>query len=130
MMAIVLVSLAVMSCGANHMGSPGKKDQQGGSGDRYEKVGLASYYARKLHGRRTASGERYDEKKLTAAHPHLPFGTQVTVVNLKNGRSVTVRINDRGPFKKCRIIDVSYSAARQLGMLREGVVRVKMTAMP
>ena len=95
----------------------------------YEQVGLASFYARKLHGHRTASGERYNKNAMTAAHPSLSFGTLVRVVNLENGRSVRVRINDRGPFVRGRIIDLSYAAAKQLAMLRKGVVRVKVTVM-
>jgi rare lipoprotein A len=89
-------------------------------------VGLASYYADRFHGRRTASGERYDRNAFTAAHRGLPFGTRVAVTNLDNGRSVTVRINDRGPFVKGRVIDLSHAAAVQLGMLQRGVVKVRV----
>lgn len=88
--------------------------------------GMASYYARKFDGRRTASGERYDMQALTAAHPHLPFGTRVIVTNLKNRKTVTVRINDRGPFVRNRIIDVSMAAAKSLGMLNDGIVAVSV----
>lgn len=88
---------------------------------------MASFYANRLHGRRTASGERYDKNAFTAAHRDLPFGTRVRVVNLKNNRSVEVRINDRGPHRKGRIIDLSHAAARQLGMLKAGVVRVEIS---
>ncbi|MFZ1984595.1 MAG: septal ring lytic transglycosylase RlpA family protein, partial [Desulfatitalea sp.] len=91
---------------------------------------LASYYAHKFHGRRTASGERYNENAMTAAHRRLAFGTRVTVHNVENGRAVEVRINDRGPHRKGRIIDLSYGAARQLGMLKDGVARVKIRASP
>ena len=90
-------------------------------------VGLASYYADRFQGRRTASGERYDRRAYTAAHRQLRFGTQVQVTRLDNGRSVTVRINDRGPFVKGRVIDLSYAAAEALGMLRSGVVEVRVT---
>ena len=93
---------------------------------RYEGVGLASYYGAKFHGRRTASGERYDMYDLTAAHPALKFGSRVEVTNLRNGRKVRVRINDRGPFKKGRIIDLSYAAAKKIGMLTRGLVRVRV----
>jgi rare lipoprotein A len=89
-------------------------------------VGLASYYADRFHGRTTASGERYDRRAMTAAHRQLPFGTKVVVTNLNNGRSVTVRINDRGPFVRGRVIDLSYAAAKQLGMLQAGVVQVRI----
>jgi rare lipoprotein A len=93
---------------------------------RYEAVGLASYYGSKFHGRRTASGERYDMYDLTAAHPVLKFGSRVEVTNLKNGRKVRVRINDRGPFRKGRIIDLSYAAAKKIGMLTRGLVKVRV----
>ena len=91
---------------------------------------MASYYGRNFHGRRTASGERYDMGALTAAHPDLAFGTRVEVTNLRNGRKVMVRINDRGPFVKGRIIDLSYAAAKQIGMLSQGVVKVSIRVMP
>ena len=93
----------------------------------YEAVGLASYYSGKFHGRRTASGERYDMHDLTAAHPVLGFGSRVEVINLKNGRKVQVRVNDRGPYKKGRIIDLSYAAAKKLGMLNSGIARVRIS---
>ena len=89
-------------------------------------VGLASYYDSRHNGATTASGERYDERALTAAHRTLPFGTRVRVTNLRNGRSVVVRIDDRGPFARGRIIDVSRRAARELGFLREGTARVRV----
>ena len=92
-------------------------------------VGVASYYADRLHGRRTASGERYDRNAYTAAHRRLPFGTHVQVIKLDNGNSVDVRINDRGPFVKGRVIDLSYAAAKKLGMLRKGVVKVRIVRM-
>lgn len=92
----------------------------------YEAVGLASFYGKRFQGRKTASGERYDIHGLTAAHKSLAFGTRVHVTHLNNGRSVTVRINDRGPFVKGRIIDLSYAAAKRLGMLSQGVVKVRI----
>ena len=88
--------------------------------------GKASYYSNKFKGRSTASGEKYDPEKLTAAHRSLPFGTCVKVTNLFNDSIVIVRINDRGPFVKGRIIDVSYHAARQLEFLLMGVTKVKI----
>jgi len=90
-------------------------------------VGLASFYADKFHGQKTASGEIYDKNALTAAHLTLPFGTLVKVKHLKTGKEVTVRINDRGPFTKGRIIDLSGAAAGQLGMLQEGQTKVELT---
>lgn len=89
-------------------------------------VGVASYYAHKYHGRKTSSGERYNMHSLTAAHRTLPFGASVKVTNLQNDRSVVVRINDRGPFSKGRIIDVSLEAARRLQMVSAGTARVRL----
>ncbi|MGD9331102.1 MAG: septal ring lytic transglycosylase RlpA family protein [Desulfobacterales bacterium] len=89
-------------------------------------VGLASYYADRFHGRPTANGERYDRNALTAAHRYLPFGTRVQVTRLDNGKTVAVRINDRGPFVAGRVIDLSRAAAQRIGMLRKGVVRVRV----
>lgn len=88
--------------------------------------GKASYYADKFNGRKTASGERFRNSKLTAAHKSIPFGTKVRVTNLRNGKSVKVRINDRGPFVAGRIIDLSKKAARRINMVEEGVGNVKI----
>ncbi|MBN1413063.1 MAG: septal ring lytic transglycosylase RlpA family protein [Spirochaetales bacterium] len=88
--------------------------------------GYASWYGPKFHGRKTASGEIYDMHKLTAAHKTLPFGTYVLVVNLENGFSVVVKINDRGPFVKGRIIDLSKAAAIEIGMIKSGTARVRI----
>jgi len=88
--------------------------------------GLASWYGPGFYGKKTASGERFRIYKRTAAHRTLPFDTKVKVTNLRNGRSVMVRINDRGPFVEGRIIDLSRAAARALGMLRDGVVEVRI----
>lgn len=96
------------------------------SQETYTQEGTASYYGRELHGRRTSSGERFSKHKLTAAHPTLAFGTMVKVTNLDNGKSVTVRINDRGPSTKKRIIDVSYAAAKKLGMVATGTAQVRI----
>ena len=92
--------------------------------------GMASWYGKKFHGRKTASGERYDMFKLTAAHQRAPLGTYALVTNIATGRSVRVRINDRGPFAKGRIIDLSRAAAQQLGMLTAGVARVRVEFLP
>jgi len=94
--------------------------------DREAEVGKASFYAHRFHGRSTASGETYDESKMTAAHRTLPFGTRVRVTNLENGKAVTLRVNDRGPHRKGRVIDVSYKAAKRLGFVRDGIARVKV----
>jgi rare lipoprotein A len=88
--------------------------------------GNASYYSDMLKNRPTASGERYHPEKLTAAHRHLPFGTLVRVTRPKTGQSVVVRINDRGPYAKGRIIDLSRKAAKALGLIRAGVGRVRL----
>ncbi len=93
----------------------------------WKQKGLASWYGYRFHGRRTASGEVYNMYAMTAAHRTLPLGTYVRVKNLKNGRSVIVKINDRGPFVRGRIIDLSYEAARRLGMIKDGVVPVEIT---
>lgn len=86
--------------------------------------GTASWYGGKFHGRKTANGETYNQHALTAAHRHLPFGTEVVVTNQNNGRSVVVRINDRGPFTGGRIIDLSHQAASQIGMINSGTAKV------
>ncbi|MFW5771513.1 MAG: septal ring lytic transglycosylase RlpA family protein [Spirochaetota bacterium] len=93
----------------------------------YYQKGNASWYGREFHGRLTASGERFDMKEFTAAHRSLPFGTVVLVENLDNGRKVKVKINDRGPFKKDRILDVSHAAAGELDMLKTGEAMVGRT---
>ena len=89
-------------------------------------AGEASYYHDSLAGHRTASGEPYVPAELTAAHPSLPLGSRVRVTNVRNGRSVVVRINDRGPFAARRVLDLSRAAARRLGMLARGRARVKL----
>jgi len=86
-------------------------------------LGLASFYT---EGSRTASGEKFDPNVLTAAHPTLPFGTRLRVTRVDTGRSVIVRVNDRGPFVQGRVVDVSYSAAKELGMIERGVAKVKI----
>lgn len=93
---------------------------------RFQMSGIASWYGPGFHGNLTATGERYNQNAMTAAHKSLPFGTSVLVTNLNNGRSVVVRINDRGPFVRGRIIDLSAAAARVLGMMDSGVAPVKV----
>lgn len=92
--------------------------------DRYYETGVASWYGREFHGRKTASGERFDMNRLTAAHKKLPFGTKLRVTNLENGSSVNVVVNDRGPYKEGRILDLSYAAARKLGIIASGEGKV------
>ncbi|KPJ54137.1 hypothetical protein AMJ39_01670 [candidate division TA06 bacterium DG_24] len=88
--------------------------------------GYATYYGRQYHGRATASGEIFDMYAMTAAHRTLPFGTRVRVTNCANGRSVVVRINDRGPFVQGVIIDLSFGAAQRIGLLGKGIVRLEV----
>lgn len=115
-------------------GNPDSYEQNGRrykvlkSAKNYKKTGIASWYGTKFHGRRTSSGEIYDMLKMTAAHKTLPLPTYVKVTNLKNGKKIIVRVNDRGPFKDGRIIDLSYAAAHKLGMTNEGIAKVKVEA--
>jgi rare lipoprotein A (peptidoglycan hydrolase) len=95
-----------------------------------EQVGVASWYGPGFHGQETASGERFDQNQLTAAHRTLPLGTTAVVTNLETGKSVKVKITDRGPYVKGRKIDLSRAAARKLGMTKKGVAKVKITATP
>jgi rare lipoprotein A len=88
--------------------------------------GIATWYGPGFHGRRTASGERFDRNAMTLAHRHMPFGTRVRVTNLKNGRSVIGRVNDRGPFVRGRAFDLSQGMARRLGISGAGKVRVEI----
>ncbi len=88
--------------------------------------GSASYYGNEFAGRRTANGETFNPRALTAAHRSAGFGTQIRVTNLANGKQVVVRINDRGPWTKGRIIDLSYAAAQKIGMVQSGTARVRL----
>jgi rare lipoprotein A len=97
--------------------------------DGYVERGVASWYGRDFHGKRTSSGESYDMNGLTAAHKTLPLPTTARVTNLSNGRSIVVRINDRGPFRKNRLIDLSYGAARELDMIGPGTALVEVQAL-
>jgi peptidoglycan lytic transglycosylase len=96
----------------------------------HAEVGVASYYAEQLDGRRTASGARYDPRALTCAHPSAPFGTRLRVTDLETGRSVVVTVNDRGPFAPGRVVDLSRAAARALGILERGLARVRVERVP
>lgn len=97
--------------------------------DGFSQTGMASWYGPSFHGKKTANGERFNTNALTAAHKELPFNTMVKVTNLANGRSTTVRINDRGPFAKNRIIDLSKKAAQEIGMIQSGTARVRIEAL-
>ncbi len=106
-----------------------KAQQSGPSNDpvNTEKTVLATYYHRKFEGRRTSSGVKYRAKQLTAAHRTLPMGTLITVTNPDNGKSVIVKVNDRGPFSKKLAIDLSESAAKQIGIYRKGIAAVNLS---
>ena len=116
---LIAVLLAGLVVGCSSSGSSGRVSKS-------SETGVASYYAHKYHGRTTASGEKFDMNALTAAHKTLPFGTKVKVTNLENGRSVTVRITDRGPFVKGRVIDLSLAAAKKIDMVKAGVAKVEI----
>jgi rare lipoprotein A len=115
----LLLSLTAVSCSRLPYRPP--EGPKGGI-----ELGLASWYGPDFHGRPTSSREIYDMNDMTAAHPSLPFGTRVMVTNLDNEQTAVVRINDRGPFVKGRIIDLSYAAARVLGMIGPGTARVRL----
>lgn len=107
----------------------GKAKQSGPSNepDSVSKTVLATYYHRKFEGRRTTSGAKYRGKKFTAAHRTLPFGTMIKVTNPDNGKSVTVKVNDRGPFSKRLAIDLSESAAKEIGIYHKGIAKVNLS---
>ncbi|MBI2962226.1 MAG: septal ring lytic transglycosylase RlpA family protein [Deltaproteobacteria bacterium] len=104
----------------------GWRPAPGPAGGRYVEVGVASWYGPGFHGNRTSNGEVYDSSDMTAAHQTLPHGTRLAVTNLDNGKSVEVRVNDRGPFAKGRIIDLSHAAAREIGMVGPGTAQVRL----
>lgn len=116
LLGLLLTTILFASC--HRKSAPGRSS--------YSETGYASYYADKFDGRKTANGETFNQNKLTAAHKKLPFGTQLKVTNLANGKTVQVRVNDRGPFIAGRIIDLSRAAAREIDMLGSGVAKVKI----
>jgi peptidoglycan lytic transglycosylase len=107
---------------------PAVSPQSEGAGPFFTQTGLASFYGAAHAGKRTASGEKFDHRDFTAAHRTLAFGTLVRVTNLSNGRTVNVRITDRGPHIETRVIDISLAAAREIGMQSKGVIRVRLEA--
>jgi peptidoglycan lytic transglycosylase len=119
--SLILVCIALVFSGCSGMT---KRIDTTGSG--YKETGKASFYAMKFQSRKTASGEIFDQSASTAAHKKLPFGTKVKITNVRNGKSVIVRINDRGPFVRGRIIDLSRSAFSKIGNTRAGVIDVKL----
>lgn len=106
----------------------GKWYQPLADADGFRQKGLASWYGKQFHGRKTSNGETYDMYGVSAAHKTLPLGTMVHVTNLENGKTLTLRINDRGPFVRGRIIDLSYGAAKKLGVVGPGTARVEVVA--
>ena len=107
----------------------GKKYYPLPSAEGFIQTGIASWYGKKFHGRKTANGETYDMHVMTAAHKTLPMDTHLLVKNLENDQEITVRVNDRGPFVKGRIIDLSYEAAQKAGIVAKGTGRVRITAL-
>ena len=120
LIAMALPLLLVLPAAAQEQDPDADEETEIGSG-------MASYYGNELAGNRTASGERFDPDAMTAAHRTLAFGSKVRVTNMANGQSVVVRINDRGPFGRGRVIDISHAAAREIGMHRSGTAKVRMT---
>jgi rare lipoprotein A len=124
----VVLSLAAVSSAAQHTSRSAAR--RAAPAPRLVQIGLASFYGAGFQGDRTASGERFDQRQLVAAHRNLPLGSVVRVTNLENGRSIVVRVIDRGPYgrnhRKGCIIDLSKAAARQLGFVGDGVTRVKV----
>ena len=98
-------------------------------GQVYRESGVASWYGKDFHGRKTANGETYDMYGLSAAHRTLPLGTHIRVTNLDNYKSITVKVNDRGPYAKMRVLDLSYGAAKQLGFVAQGTAQVKIESL-
>ena len=126
-LAIAILALVTVGC-ATTTRRPAAPDSAGPEpGTRID--GLASWYGQQHQGRATASGEAFDMNKLTAAHRTLPFGTRLRVTNVENGKSVVVRVNDRGPHVPGRVLDLSLRAAKALGMVGEGVARVEVVVL-
>jgi rare lipoprotein A len=121
-----LVAIVVAACSVPPSRVPAPSWPDG----RVTQTGIASWYGPGFHGKRTASGVIYDQNDLTAAHQTLPLGTRVIVTNLDNGKSIEVTINDRGPFAKQRIIDLSYAAGESLGMIGPGTIPVRLEVIP
>ncbi|MCX0431359.1 septal ring lytic transglycosylase RlpA family protein [Aeromonas veronii] len=117
---LLLVCLLLAACSSRY------DESHGGSWRGYSETGYASYYADRYHGKKTASGELYRNNLNSAAHMKLPFGSMVRVTNLANGKSVVVKVNDRGAFKSGRIIDLSKSAFSSIANIRDGIIKVKV----
>ena len=123
---IVMVLFVSLGCGSKKSSRGYDSSEELKNVDGYTQTGLASWYGDKEHGNLAASGERFSKYDYTAAHKSLPFGTVVRVTNLENGMDVVVKINDRGPFIRGRIIDLSYSSAKSIDLIRTGVAKVKV----
>jgi rare lipoprotein A len=117
----VIILLALLSPSCHLKSMPGSSDVSG------SETGMASFYSENYNGKKTANGEVYSSSDYTAAHKKLPFGTKVKVTNLSNGKTVKVRVNDRGPYVSGRIIDLTRAAARKLDMVSVGVTKVKIS---
>ena len=117
---LLFVCLLLAACNSRY------DESHGGSWRGYSETGYASYYADRYHGKKTASGELYRNNLNSAAHMELPFGSMVRVTNLANGKSVVVKVNDRGAFKSGRIIDLSKSAFSSIANIRDGIIKVKV----
>ncbi len=123
----LMIALALPLGFSSHADAGGKKTPKGSDYSNSQQVGKASWYGPGFHGRKTASGQVFNQNALTAAHPRLPLGSRAKVTNLKNGKEVEVTINDRGPHRGGRIIDLSRAAARSLAM--GGTARVSVVAL-
>jgi rare lipoprotein A len=123
---MVLIIFMSFGCGSKKSSRGYRHSDELKNVDGYTQTGLASWYGDKEHGNLAASGERFSKYDYTAAHKSLPFGTIVRVTNLENGKDVVVNINDRGPFIRGRIIDLSYSSAKSIDLVRTGVAKVKV----
>ncbi len=126
LLSIALLPLVLFGCSSLRRPVASKTRPTSGSIGSFADRGVASWYGGEFHGRRTASGERYDQNGLTAAHRTLPFGTRLSVTNLANGLSIVVKVNDRGPFAKDRILDLSYGAAKAIGLVGPGTGVVQL----
>tara|TARA_X000000368_G_C22660988_1_gene549603 strand:- start:200 stop:643 length:444 start_codon:yes stop_codon:yes gene_type:complete len=130
---LLTIIFLLVSCGSNiaygdYLNTTGMSRKQIESIKNHPKtqIGIASYYGKKFHKKRTANGEIFNMYKVSAAHKSYPLGTKVRVTNLENGKSLKLVINDRGPFVSGRIIDLSYKAARKLGFVNQGTVKVRI----
>jgi rare lipoprotein A (peptidoglycan hydrolase) len=126
---VLIGALALSGCTSEHSVER-DKGSAASTQPSHKEVGEASWYGPGFQGNETASGETFDQKKMTAAHPSLPMGTQATVTNLENDKKVEVRINDRGPYVGDRVIDLSRAAAKKLDMEEDGTTQVKIETKP